>query len=463
MVSRWIDANVVSWRSSIILLAPMGLWGMLWLSIGTGEGNIKGIVAPDTPRQFIDGIRSVFPFAAAAAALAIIFFGIKGRRPPGVLFFGPMGLAAVYGAVGVISSIVSVDQPQALYWSLAYLSVPFVLWSLVWRREMVSYLGLLVDYTGTVVVLIVAALFIVSLANFDLGSSLLNPARLAECNSAIPGDYARLTSGVLRSTGVGRYAAIGAIVAMAALWRSDRKALWGIVLLASLSLLIFSGARSAYLGFALAGPFTALALWGEKVVVAVAVVAVLSVPVFWATGIHQTFLDNCVFRQAPGAPSTQTIPAQPTQESDGKLLGYIPSAFFKFTGRTAVWDQGWDLFLESPVLGYGFNADRILLNTHMHNAFMHALVQTGTLGTLPFVAALILGWFLLGRAMLNLGRFSTVRKSLTIQAGGILIFLTFRGISESSGAFFGIGWLLLAPMLFYLQIVNKPEAGLRKQ
>jgi len=295
---------------------------------------------------------------------------------------------------------------------------------------------------------------------------------------------------------------------LTALWRRDRKALWGLLFLVSLSLLIFSGARSAYLGFAVAAPFTVIALWGKKVIVVAAVVAVLSVPVFWATGLHQTFLDNCVFRQAPMAPATQTIPdqaapsqpdspqeapfvtapierqpsqvnasqsaqiepsieslpqEQPAEESDGKLFGYIPSDFFEFTGRTAVWRQGWDLFVESPALGYGFNADRILLNTHMHNAFMHALIQTGALGTLPFVATMVLGWILLGRAMRSLSQFSTVHKSLIVQSGGILIFLTFRGISESSGAFFGIDWLLLAPILFYLQMVNKPEAGLRNQ
>ena len=458
----------------------MGLWGMLWLSIGTGETNIKDIVAPSTTSQFINGIRSVFPFAAAAAALAIILFGLKRRRSPGVLLLGPMGLATAYGVVGIISSVLSLDRPQALYWSVAYLSVPLVLLGLVWRREIVSYLALLVDYTGTVVVLLVATLFIVSVVNFDLAFSLLNPTKLAECNTSVPGDYARLTSGVLRSTGVGRYAAVGAIVALTALWHRDQKALWGIVLLASLSLLIFSGARSAYLGFALAGPFTAFALWGKKMVAAVAVVVVLAVPVFWATGIHQTFLDNCVFRQASDSASTSNDLGSPVQTatgsvktgsgsvqtpngSDKKLFGYLPFDFFEFTGRRAVWDQGLELFVESPVLGHGFNADRILLNTHMHNAFMHALVQTGTLGTLPFVAAMIFGWILLGKALRHLSQFSAAHKSLIIQAGGILIFLTFRGISESSGAFFGIDWLLLAPMLFYLQIVDSPEAGLREQ
>ena len=90
----------------------------------------------------------------------------------------------------------------------------------------------------------------------------------------------------------------------------------------------------------------------------------------------------------------------------------------------------------------------------MHNAFMHALVQTGTLGTLAFVASLILGWALLTKAMFSLGRYSAAHKSLIVQAGGILMFLTFRGSVESSGAFFGVDLLLLAPMLLYLHVVT---------
>jgi O-antigen ligase len=132
----------------------------------------------------------------------------------------------------------------------------------------------------------------------------------------------------------------------------------------------------------------------------------------------------------------------------------IPKGFFTFTGRTVVWAEGWELFTRSPLLGFGFHADRLVLGQHMHNSYMHALIQTGLIGAIPFLAAILLGWVLLLKALRNLARLPVLDKHLVIQTGGILAFLTIRSIPESTGAFFGVDWLLLAPLLLYLQVVN---------
>jgi O-antigen ligase len=150
-------------------------------------------------------------------------------------------------------------------------------------------------------------------------------------------------------------------------------------------------------------------------------------------------------------------------DPDPQVLGIIPENFFEFTGRTAVWKEGWSLFKESPVLGYGFQADRLLLGTHMHNAFLQSLVQTGLLGTIPFLAALIFGWGLLIKALRNLNRFSVEHKHLVIQTAGILVFFSIRSFPESTGAFFGIDWLLLAPLLLYLTLVDHAGAEVQMQ
>ena len=81
------------------------------------------------------------------------------------------------------------------------------------------------------------------------------------------------------------------------------------------------------------------------------------------------------------------------------------------------------MFPESPFLSYGFHADRFLLNTHAHNSFVHALLQTGAIGTIPFLLALLLAWFLLIRAGLKQFIFSQDQKSLFVQVSGMLTFL----------------------------------------
>ena len=127
----------------------------------------------------------------------------------------------------------------------------------------------------------------------------------------------------------------------------------------------------------------------------------------------------------------------------------------RLTGRTTVWAEGVKLFKEQPILGYGFHADRLLLGTHMHNSFMHALIQTGLAGAIPFTIALLFAWFLLVKALRNRAGLPRTHQYLLIQVAGVLAFFSVRAIPESSGAFFGVDWLLLAPILVYLQVVGR--------
>ena len=90
----------------------------------------------------------------------------------------------------------------------------------------------------------------------------------------------------------------------------------------------------------------------------------------------------------------------------------------------------------------------------MHNSVMHALLQTGLLGTVPFVLAMILAWVLFLRIVLKLGGRFASEKHMVIQTGGVLAFFTMRSFPESTGAFFGVDWLILALLLFYLQTVS---------
>ena len=90
----------------------------------------------------------------------------------------------------------------------------------------------------------------------------------------------------------------------------------------------------------------------------------------------------------------------------------------------------------------------------MHNSVLHAMIQTGLLGTIPFVGAILWAWYLLIATLRRLDRLGPMQKTTVIQAAGMLIFLSLRSLSESTGAFFGVDWLLLGPLLLYLQLVN---------
>ena len=233
------------------------------------------------------------------------------------------------------------------------------------------------------------------------------------------------------------------------------------------------------------------------------VALVVILPLAWSTGASDRFIDNCVFHGAqserelrtqvppiidapllPKTPQVQTqvppiidapllpktpetahqiqalipptvIPKKPLSPSTTATDLRLPENFFKLTGRTEVWKAGIDQFLETPIVGIGFNADRLALGAHMHNSYLQALIQTGLLGSIPFVTAIIYTWILLWQLVRNINEFPPARKHMVIQSAGVLAFLSVRTITESTGAFFGVDWLLLAPIFLYLQIVRK--------
>ena len=162
-----------------------------------------------------------------------------------------------------------------------------------------------------------------------------------------------------------------------------------------------------------------------------------------------------------GGPEAGSVSEPSKVEINGKARVEPPAksprrrGSITLTGRTEVWAEGLRLYTESPVLGYGFQADRLLLGAHMHNSYIHALLQAGGLGIVPFVAALLMAWVLLLNLVRNRARLPTVHRHLLIQVVGIAIFLSARTITESTGAFFGVDWLLLAPLLMYLQVLSR--------
>ena len=580
-------------RAPLLLVLPLGLWAMLWLAQGTGDLNVRAILHPGPSRSFLDAVRSLLPFAAANVALTIIIFGLYRQRSQNVLFFGPLGLTVLYGCAGVVASFLSPNGTAALYWAAAYISVPVVLWAIVWGPDALDRLQRLVNITWLFVVLFTVLLFFIALIELNLATLLAHPSELLNCDQKAAGDWNRLTSGLIRSTGVGRYAAIAGIVALGGLWRKSWRPVWVPVLVVSLILLLFTGSRTAMIGFAVAVPFIIFLSGGKKALIASAATAVILVPIFWATGIHDTFLNNCIFRstrvvisdttvknpagpstigganlptevptgpstpgganlptEVPTGPSTPgganlptqvptrvstpggaslptrvstgpsnpdaithptlvpsgpTAPDEPTPSAQGSVSGQplstpassdgaqalaqpqttqtpatqtgtgsasilkgessdeskgrrVPASFRSLTGRTTVWKEALNIFKDSPVLGRGFHADRLLLNTHTHNSYVHALLQTGILGALPFMASLLFGWFLVYKAIRNLAHFTVAHRYLIIQSSAMLAFLTIRTITESTGAFFGIDWLLLCPLLLYLQVVNRDGA-----
>ena len=94
-----------------------------------------------------------------------------------------------------------------------------------------------------------------------------------------------------------------------------------------------------------------------------------------------------------------------------------------------------------------------MLEPLMHNAVLPPLNQTGFTGTIPFLRVLFWGLFLLLKTPRRLKRLATAAKTPAVPDTGVLAILTLRVVPESNKAFFGADWLLLGPLLVYIQVV----------
>jgi O-antigen ligase len=110
----------------------------------------------------------------------------------------------------------------------------------------------------------------------------------------------------------------------------------------------------------------------------------------------------------------------------------------------------------SPFLGWGFNADRIMLNgAHMHNSYLHAAIQEGLIGMVLFLSAILAIWALM--IWKNVFRVAQdlrgVNQILLMDSVLIVAFLTSRSFFESTAAFFGVDLLLIVPAMAFISFM----------
>ena len=133
--------------------------------------------------------------------------------------------------------------------------------------------------------------------------------------------------------------------------------------------------------------------------------------------------------------------------------GLFSNDIFLLTGRTPVWNMAINELSGSPALGFGFHADRLVLNQHLHNSVIHAGLQTGLLGVIPFLLAFGYAWLLIIRLIRLRHLLSGEHKNTVVIVGALLAFFTFRSLLESPAAFFGVDWLFIGPLLLYMSVL----------
>ncbi|MCX6722546.1 MAG: WecB/TagA/CpsF family glycosyltransferase, partial [Candidatus Staskawiczbacteria bacterium] len=277
-----------------------------------------------------------------------------------------------------------------------------------------------------------------------------------------------------RPTGLGRYAGVIGIVALANFLciKNDKKLskffLFFIFIIFFL-ILVFAKGRTEIIGFIIAMVFV---IWLAKkfnfyIILGTGLIILLvgfsifyNIPCTNSIGIVNQLLPKNNMNNTPN--STLNITALNSTSPKNILNNLEPKnklIFFTLSGRTTgIWPQSWRLFLSSPLIGYGFQADRVFLNgQHTHNTLFQALVQTGLLGTIPLIFAFLLTFIYLCYA-LKTKNIKEEEKCFLVVISGVFVFFAVRAITESSGAYFDADWLFLAPIIAYIQVYNDKKS-----
>ena len=408
---------------SVNAVVGMGLWLILWGGYNTDIGRVMKPTFPANTMDFIHGVRAFFPMLAGWLALLLIF--ARANRLA-YWIMGPLGLMLVYAATGLVSSGTVSNAPiDALYYGANYLAIVLVLLAIAPVEHPLPDLLKVLRLTwimGTILTLALLG------AIPFLGSQVMVQTEASPIGArAYSGVGTVMGMAATRNTGFARYAAISALAALPAFMRKDRLAVrmfWGILLAASLYALVLANGRTEIVAF-IGGLF--LILGAEK------------------TKRTQNFMMGAAVAILLG------------------FRGFYSKFYVYFTrggrldptltGRTRGWEKGWHFFLDSPWVGLGFQADRHYVGVHMHNAFLHALLQSGLLGGGAIFIALAIVWYYIIQYFYK--HQPADRSLIPPEIPAIFLFVTLSSLTESTFAYYSAAWLLSAPIVAYVMALHQ--------
>jgi O-antigen ligase len=388
------------------VILSLVLWFMAWGGVFTGIYNLTPLPSIHDPLAFFQGARALLPVMAAYFCLLWALASKARFRFDGT----SLGFLFYYSGLGMLSSVFySPDKLTALYWGSAYLAPLLVIWFITERPDPLSILRTILRSNAAIIIVLMLAV-LPEAARFGFGRAArfeiyLLPFGLGE----------------VRANGVGRYALIVLIVAFVNLATASgkKRLFWLPLTVPALFILMQTQSRSALLGLAVASMLFVLIRGINLRFLVAGPVAAYAI---WVSGF--------------------------TWRAKGAL-----SSLVFLTGRDNTWQKGLVRIKQSPFFGWGFHADRLLLDSeHMHNSYLHAGIQAGLIGTLLFAAAVAVLWAFLWKSGV-IRRIRTVEgpdQALLMQSVLILGFLSARSFFESTAAFYGVDLLLFVPATCFI-------------
>jgi O-antigen ligase len=382
------------------------LWLCIWSGMFSDFSNLSSSRFLSNPFIFIQGVRSVAPLFACFLGL-LLFAGTRRKL---ALHKNTIGFLLIYCIIGLLSSVFMSPNPAlALYWGFFYLSPVLIVLAAEGQDNALSLVQRLCSINY--VIIFILFLFCVP-QTLDMVRGRMPFTQFFEMPFGI---------GQVRVNGVGRYALIVTIVSFVRLnFASKRtKVFWiGFVAMA-LTMMAYTRSRTTLLGLAVA---SLLFAYIQKVDWRFFLAGPVAAYVLWVSGYKWR-----------------------AQENVEKLL--------TLTGREYTWQKGIKMVGQSPLFGWGFHSDRLLLNSeHMHNSYLHAAIHAGILGSLLFAAGIISVWVLMFRSGLlrQIKSYQGADKPFLLESVLLVGYFTARSLFESTAAFYGVDLLVFLPAVAYI-------------
>ena len=389
------------------------LWGLVWGGMFTGLYNATAVLMRKSTLNYIQGVRAFLPLVAGYLCLVWLL----ARRPKFPFAGSPLGLLFGYCFVGLISSLfLSPVVVSSMYWLGLYVSPLLVIWLCAAQKEALAFLRVIMRLNY---VFFFFLTFIILPESLRVGWSHMPPYQQYTLPFGL---------GMQRTNGAGRFALVVIIVCVIRFLttRSRIRIVWPGLAGPAFFLLLQTQSRTALLGLAVT-----------------VVLLVFLLGVDWRYLFFGPIMAAGVYVAGFKLRARGQI---------GNLIG--------LTGRETTWQKGIVQIQNSPFLGWGFNADRILLNAeHMHNSYLHAALHAGLIGAFFFAAMFVGLWVVIIKSRLLL-RARDVRgpdRPFLFESILIIGFLTARGFFESTGAFYGVDLLLLAPAAAYIGLMARTD------
>jgi|WetSurMetagenome_2_1015567.scaffolds.fasta_scaffold57270_3 O-antigen ligase len=415
------DGRLKRW--GYLFSIPAILWLMLWFSINTGPGAFDR-----EPQDFVDWINAIRSnFHYVVALVGLIYLVIKHSSVN--ILSGPVRMWLIYGLIGLFATLMSPEPMDALYWAVAYLAVLLAMRAYMSTSDPLDTAEQLNRLNW-----MITTLFLLILVFF--ARDYLMPVIIEQKSGySLYGQIQTVAAMPMsRSSGMARFAAVPGVIAFVMLWHSQglKRLFWIALFFASAYLIYMMQSRGAIFGMAFAMSFVLLFQGKRSRIFGIIFVSLFGLMLL-----------------------TDVIPVENVNAvKDYLYRGQSEEDFRSMTGRTRAWDLGLATGLESPMIGWGFQADRFLIKEHVHNTYLYAFMTSGFPGLLAFISGLAWAWLLFFKIMRKYTIENAARKLFLIQAGGILAFFTVRSIPEVCGALFAVDYMIMLPILAYLNILH---------